>query len=69
VDESGLFPCWHHHVTLVLHVPISAGGFTIGLLVAAVQRHGLTSIDMINQSVIKLSTNITGLGTAFISSA
>jgi hypothetical protein len=51
LDESGFFPC-QHHSTMVLHVHVSPGGWTIGLLVAAVQRCNLTpSIWSISQSI------------------
>jgi hypothetical protein len=40
VDES-VSPC-RYHSTMVLHAHISPGGWTIGPLVAAVQRRGLT---------------------------
>jgi hypothetical protein len=35
----------------VLHADISPGGWTIGLLMAAVQRHSLTPINMIDRSI------------------
>jgi hypothetical protein len=42
VDESGILPC-RHHSTIVLHAHKSPGEWTIGPLVAVVQRHSLTS--------------------------
>jgi hypothetical protein len=39
--RSWVFPCQDHSAT-ALHTHVSTGGLTIGPLVAAVQRHGLT---------------------------
>jgi hypothetical protein len=44
VDESEVFLCLHQHSTMVLHAHISPGGWTIGPLVAAVQRQSLTPL-------------------------
>jgi hypothetical protein len=54
VDESGVFPR-QHHLTMVLHVHILLGGWTISQLVDAVQRRSLTPIDTSNRSMIKTS--------------
>jgi hypothetical protein len=39
VEESGVFLCWHHHFTMwFFMLTLSPGGWTIGLMVAAVHR-------------------------------
>jgi hypothetical protein len=43
VDESGIFP-YRYHFTMILNSLISPAGWTIGLLLAAVQRHILTPL-------------------------
>jgi hypothetical protein len=41
--SSSVFPC-QHHSTMALHSHVSYGGWTIGQLQAAVQRHSLTPL-------------------------
>jgi hypothetical protein len=37
-----VFSCQYHHSTVALHTHVTAGGWTIGPLMEAVQRHSLT---------------------------
>jgi hypothetical protein len=52
VEEYGVFPCWYYY-TIVLHARIAPGGWIIGPLVAAVQRHSLTSSIWTSSSVLQ----------------
>jgi hypothetical protein len=44
VDSTGVFPCPHHHSTMVLHAHVSSAG-SISPLVAEVQRGSLIHRD------------------------
>jgi hypothetical protein len=44
--SSSVFP-GQHHSTLTLHTPRSSGRWTVGPLLAAVQRHSLTSTSLL----------------------
>jgi hypothetical protein len=52
VDESGIFLC-RDHSTMAIHAHVSPGGWTIGPLVAAVQRRSLTPSTWSSSTYVK----------------